>query len=79
MYKQDETAEFEADFKKAQIFSDEQEQLFVDYLINTSDMFYMLTIDNFRHTKHMEGASRRSLGPQAQHTHFMEDHTWSIQ
>ena len=27
----------------------------------------------------MEGASRRSLGPQAQHTHYMEDHTWSIQ
>ena len=27
----------------------------------------------------MEGASRRSLGPQAQHTHSMEDHTWSIQ
>ena len=30
-------------------------------------------------TKHMEGASRRSLGPQAQHTHSMEHHTWSIQ
>ena len=30
-------------------------------------------------TKHMEGASRRSLGPQAQHTHSMEDHTCSIQ
>ena len=27
----------------------------------------------------MEGASRRSLGPQAQHTHSMENHTWSIQ
>ena len=27
----------------------------------------------------MEGASRRSLGPLAQHTHYMEDHTWSIQ
>ena len=27
----------------------------------------------------MEGVSRRSLGPQAQHTHSMEDHTWSIQ
>ena len=27
----------------------------------------------------MEGASTRSQGPQAQHTHFMEDHTWSIQ
>ena len=29
-------------------------------------------------TKHMEGATRRSLGPQSQHTHYMEDHTWSI-
>ena len=27
----------------------------------------------------MEGASIRSQGPQAQHTHSMEDHTWSIQ
>ena len=27
----------------------------------------------------MEGASRRSLGPQAQHTHSMEDYTWFIQ
>ena len=27
----------------------------------------------------MEGASTRSQGPQAQHTHSMEDHTWSIQ
>ena len=27
----------------------------------------------------MEGASRRSLGPHAQHTHSMENHTWSIQ
>ena len=27
----------------------------------------------------MEAASTRSLGPQAQHTHYMEDHTWSIQ
>ena len=27
----------------------------------------------------MEGASTRSLGPQAQHTHSMKDHTWSIQ
>ena len=38
---------------------------------------------NFRHTKtqtkHMEGALRRSLGSQAQHTHSLEDHTWSIQ
>ena len=30
-------------------------------------------------TKHMEGALRRSLGSQAQHTHSLEDHTWSIQ
>ena len=29
--------------------------------------------------KHMEGASKRSLGPLPQHKHFMEDHTWSIQ
>ena len=29
--------------------------------------------------KHMEGALRRSLGSQAQHTHSLEDHTWSIQ
>ena len=27
----------------------------------------------------MEGALRRSLGSQAQHTHSMKDHTWSIQ
>ena len=27
----------------------------------------------------MEGAPRRSLGSQAQHTHSLEDHTWSIQ
>ena len=27
----------------------------------------------------MEGARRRSLGSQAQHTHSLEDHTWSIQ
>ena len=27
----------------------------------------------------MEGALRRSLGSQAQHTHPLEDHTWSIQ
>ena len=30
-------------------------------------------------TKHMEGALRRSLGSQAQHTHSLEDHTLSIQ
>ena len=27
----------------------------------------------------MEGALRRSLGSQTQHTHSLEDHTWSIQ
>ena len=27
----------------------------------------------------MEGSLRRSLGSQAQHTHSLEDHTWSIQ
>ena len=27
----------------------------------------------------MEGALRHSLGSQAQHTHSLEDHTWSIQ
>ena len=27
----------------------------------------------------MEGAPRRSLGSQAQHTHYLEDHTWYIQ
>ena len=53
VYKQDETAELEADFKKAQIFSDEQEQLFVDYLINTSDMFYGLTITGTRQLAYM--------------------------
>ena len=26
----------------------------------------------------MDGASRRSLGPQVQHTHSFEDHTWCI-
>ena len=30
-------------------------------------------------TKHMDGASRRSLGPQTHHTYSLEDHTWSIQ
>ena len=39
--------------------------------------------DNFRHTKTqtkpMKGALRRSLGSQGQHTHSLEDHTWSIQ
>ena len=30
-------------------------------------------------TKHMEGAPRRSLGSQAQHTYSLEDHTWSLQ
>ena len=48
VYKQDETAILEANFKKAQIFSDEQEQTFVDYLIKTSDMFYGLTITGTR-------------------------------
>ena len=42
VYKQDETAILEANFKKAQIFSDEQEQTFVDYLIKT----YVLWVDN---------------------------------
>ena len=27
----------------------------------------------------MEGALRRSLGSQAEHSHSLEDHTWSIQ
>ena len=27
----------------------------------------------------MEGSSRRTLGSQAQHTHSLEDYTWSIQ
>ena len=27
----------------------------------------------------MEGSLRRSLGSQVQHTHSLEDHTWSIQ
>ena len=27
----------------------------------------------------MEGVHRRSLGSQAQHTHSLEDHTWSVQ
>ena len=40
---------------------------------NTCDPALKLT------NKHMEGASRRLLGPQAQHTHSMEDHTWYIQ
>ena len=39
-----------------------------------------ITSDIQKHKKkHMEGALRRSLGAQAQHTHSLEDHTWSIQ
>ena len=39
-----------------------------------------ITSDIQKHKqKHMEGALRRSLGSQAQHTHSLEDHTWSIQ
>ena len=53
VYKQDETAILEANFKKAQIFSDEQEQTFVDYLIKTSDMFYGLTITGTRQLAYM--------------------------
>ena len=34
---------------------------------------------SMRMEQHMEGAPRRSLGSQAQHTHSLEDHTWSIQ
>ena len=30
-------------------------------------------------TKYMEGPPRRSLGSQTQHTHSLEDHTWSLQ
>ena len=37
-----------------------------------------ITSDIQKH-KHMEGALRRSLGSQAQHTHSLEDHTWYIQ
>ena len=53
VYKQDETAILETNFKKAQIFSDEQEQTFVDYLIKTSDMFYGLTITGTRQLAYM--------------------------
>ena len=53
VYKQDETAILEANFKKAQIFSDEQEQTFVDYLIKTSDMFYGLIITGTRQLSYM--------------------------
>ena len=53
VYKQDETAILEANFKKAQIFCDEQEQTFVDYLIKTSDMFYGLTITGTRQSAYM--------------------------
>ena len=39
-----------------------------------------ITSDIQKHKKkHMEGALRRSLGSHAQHTHSLEDHTWSIQ
>ena len=38
-----------------------------------------LTSDIQKHKQNMEGALRRSLGSQAQHTHSLEDHTWSIQ
>ena len=39
-----------------------------------------ITSDIQKHKqKHMEGALRRSLGSQAQHTHSLEDHTSSIQ
>ena len=53
VYKQDKTAVLEANFKKVQIFSDEQVQLFVDYLINTSDMFCGLTITGTRQLEYM--------------------------
>ena len=38
-----------------------------------------ITSDIQKHKQHMEGALRRSLGSQAQHTHSLEDHTRSIQ
>ena len=52
--------------------------------VNTCDSALKLlneeiTSDIQNTNKHMEGASRRSLGSQAQHTHSMKDHTWSIQ
>ena len=53
---------------------------------NTCDpALYLLNEEgNFRHTKktqtiHMKEHLDRSLGQQAQHTHSMENHTWSIQ
>ena len=38
-----------------------------------------ITSDIQKYKQNMEGALRRSLGSQAQHTHSLEDHTWSIQ
>ena len=39
-----------------------------------------ITTDIQKHKENiLEGALRRSLGSQAQHTHSLEDHTWSIQ
>ena len=39
-----------------------------------------ITSDIHKHKQHiLEGTSRCTLGSQAQHTHPLEDHTWSIQ
>ena len=38
-----------------------------------------ITSDIQKHKQTYEGASRHSMGSQAQHTHSWEDHTWSIQ
>ena len=50
---------------------------------NTCDLALKLLNEeitsNIQKHKQMEGALRRSLGTQAQHTHSLEDHTWSIQ
>ena len=53
-------------------------------LLDTSaiEIHYYYYYYNFRHTKtltkHMERTFILSLGSQAQHTHSLEDHTWSI-
>ena len=48
---------------------------------NTCDPAFKLLnekITSYIH-KHIEGASRRTMGSHAQHTHSLEDHTWCIQ
>ena len=55
--------------------------LYVHWILDFKQLLLSLNeeITSDIQTKHMEGALRRSLGSQAQHTHSLEDHTWSIQ